>query len=450
MSHRKRLGGLGRTSALLLAAAALFSARCELAPWYVAMPVAMGLARPVYATAPAGDPRLFVVEQRGRIRVIDPETGAVQGTFLDIATRVGSQIDQGLWGLAFPSDYAESGHFYVFYHDVAGHSMVSRFVADDPASNQADPLSEVALMRVANAGLRSIGGTLQFGPQDGMLYAGFGAGDPVATELDAQRLTSLRGKIVRIDVRGGARDPYAVPADNPFVGDPDPAVHPEIWALGLHNPFRFDFDPATGDLWIGENSRTISENGRTRFEELDFAPAGAAGLNFGWPVHAATVCRAPQPNLPCENPAAPVSFTFPVHSYTHGSSCSIVGGMAYRGLLPWFHGHYVFADRCSNRVKVRSPMGASPVWTADVTPRLTADGASFAGITALSRDGYGEPHLVSRDNGRVYRIQLGLDSDHDGISDGPDNCRYVANRNQADADADGRGDLCDRFMDQPL
>jgi glucose/arabinose dehydrogenase len=448
MAHPSALRRLRGSSLLLLLCVALLATRCEVAPWYVAMPLATGLDRPVYVAAPWGDPRLFVVERSGRIRVVDGETGAVQGTLLDISSRVGGQVDQGLWGLAFPNDYAESGHLYVFYHDVAGNSVVSRFVADDPAADFADPLSEVQLLRVANSGLRSIGGTLVFGPADGMLYVGFGAGDPTTTEWDAQRLTSLRGKIVRIDVSGGPRDPYSVPPDNPFVGDPDPAVRPEIWALGLHNPFRFDFDPISGDLWIGENGRTLNENGRTRYEELDFAPAGAGGLNFGWPVHAATVCRAPQPSVPCEDPSAPVQFTFPVYSYAHGSHCSIVGGMAYRGSLPWFHGHYVFADRCSNHVWVRSPAGASPPWMADVTARLTAQGASFAGISALARDGHGEPYLVSRDNGRVYRIQLGLDGDHDGIFDGADNCRFVANRDQADTDGDGLGDLCDRYNDE--
>ena len=252
---------------------------------------------------------------------------------------------------------------------------------------------------------------------------------------------------MRIDVSGGPRDPYTVPADNPFVGDPTPGVRPEIWALGLHNPFRFDFDPITAELWIGENGRTINENGRTRFEEIDFAPAGAGGLNYGWPVQAANVCRAPRTGFPCEDPAAPVQFTFPVYSYPHGSSCSVVGGMAYRGSLPWLHGHYFFADRCNNHVWVRSPAGVVPAWMADVTARLTAEGASFASISALTRDGFGEPYLVSRDNGRVYRIQLGLDGDFDGIPDGADNCPFVANRDQADSDGDGHGDLCDRNLD---
>ena len=448
MSHPRALRGLRRTSSLLLAAVALLATRCELAPWYVAVPVAMGLERPVYLAAPWGDPRLFVVEQRGRIRLVDAVTGVVDATFLDIRTRVGGLIDQGLWGLAFAPDYTESGHFYVFYHDTAGDSVVSRFVADDPAGNFADPLSEVELMRVPPV-QRAIGGTLQFGPADGMLYVGFGAGDPTATEWDAQRLTSLRGKILRIDVSGGPLDPYAVPADNPFVDDPTPGVRPEIWALGLHNPFRFDFDPITAELWIGESGRAVGENGSTRFEEIDFAPAGTGGLNFGWPVHSGIACRAPRTGFPCEDPDAPGRFTFPVHHYAHGTSCSVVGGMAYRGSLPWLHGYYVFADRCNNRVTVRSPAGVTPEWMADVTLRLTSAGASFAGIAALARDGFGEPYVVNRDNGRVYRVQLGLDYDLDGIPDGPDNCRLAANRDQTDSDGDGRGDLCDRNLDEP-
>ena len=415
------------------------------------MPVAMGLDRPVYVAAPWGDPRLFVVEQRGRIRVVDPVTGAVQGTFLDIATRVGTQIDQGLWGLAFPADYAESGHFYVFYHDVAGDSVVSRFVADDPAGDFADPLSEVVLLRVANAGLRSIGGTLQFGPADGMLYAGFGAGDPTATEWDAQRLTSLRGKIVRIDVSGGPAGSLHGPRGQPLRRRSHPRRAPRDLGPRPPQPLPLRLRP--------DHRRPLDRRERAHRSARTAAPAStrstsrrrapAASTTAG-PSRPPTSAARPGRATPARTPLRPVQFTFPVHSYPHGSSCSVVGGMAYRGSLPWFHGHYVFADRCSNHVWVRSPAGVAPAWMADVTARLTAEGASFAGITALARDGFGEPYLVSRDNGRVYRVQLGLDGDFDGISDGADNCRFVANRDQADSDGDGHGDLCDRDGRRPL
>jgi glucose/arabinose dehydrogenase len=409
------------------------TANCS-GPMLVAVQVATGLNHPVYMAAPWGDTRLFVVEQAGKIRAVDPVNQTVLGTFLDIQTRVGSAGDQGLWSVAFPPDYADSGHFYVLYQAPNGDGVVSRFVADDPAGNFADPLSEMVLLRVPMGGVRDLGGALQFGPADGMLYVGIGDG---GVTLDAQSLSSLRGKMLRLDVSGGPRDAYRVPGDNPFAGA-SPPTRREIWALGLHDPYRADFDIATGELWI-------ADRGRIRAEELDVEAAGDGGRNYGWPIHEGTICLRSRPDLglPCESPTAPVRFTFPVYDYNHAEACSIIGGVPYRGGATWAHGHYMFADQCNDHVMIHAPLALGGGWVADVTQRVTSAGASFLRIEALSHDGYGEAHIVSRDNGRVYRVQPGYDSDQDGVMDPADNCPFVSNRDQLDSDGTGPGDACD-------
>jgi hypothetical protein len=137
-----------------------------------------------------------------------------------------------------------------------------------------------------------------------------------------------------------------------------------------------------------------------------------------------------------------VRFTFPLHDYAHGTKCSIIGGVPYRGGAAWAHGKYIFADACNDHVMVHQAL-VEDAWVTDVTQRVTSAGASFANIAALARDGIGEAHLVSRDNGSVYRIQPGYDSDQDGVMEPVDNCPFVSNRDQLDSDGSGPGDACD-------
>jgi glucose/arabinose dehydrogenase len=420
----RALRGAPRRTLLLLAAAlAACLSACEQLPWYVAYPLATGLDRPVALAAPAGDPRLFVVSQAGRVLLVDPVSGAVQVTFLDISQRVGTQGEQGLRALAFAPDYAQSGFFYLLYQNAFGTTVLSRFVAADPAGDHADSRSELVLLQVAIPGTANLGGSLAFG-----------TGTTASVQWDAQGNTTLRGKVARIDVRGGPRDPYSIPPDNPFADAQ--TGRRETWALGLHDPQRLEFDPATGELWIAERGRDVAE-------EVDVVPPGAGGRNFGWPMHEGAACRSPRPANPCEDPAAPVALTFPSFEYAHGASCAIVGGIPYRGALPWFGGYYLFADACSDHVFVHTPLEAVPSWQADVTARLMGQPSPFSGLASVARDGYGEPYLVSRDDGTVYRVQLGLDADLDGLPDVGDNCPTVSNRDQTDSDGDGRGDACD-------
>ena len=231
-----------------------------------------GFTRPVDIVN-AGDSRLFIVEQRGIIKIIDGNGQVLSTPFLDIDARVGSQgNEQGLLGLAFHPDYANNGFFYVNYTNNSGDTRIARFKVSADNPNVADPNSEKLLLPVDQPYSNHNAGDLTFGP-DGYLYFGLGdggsGGDP---QNNGQTATAYLGKMLRIDVDNG--DPYAIPPTNPFK-DTDFYLD-EIWATGLRNPWRFSFDRLTGDLWIGDV-------GQDAWEEIDFQPASSTGgENYGW------------------------------------------------------------------------------------------------------------------------------------------------------------------------
>ncbi|MEM6457724.1 MAG: PQQ-dependent sugar dehydrogenase, partial [Acidobacteriota bacterium] len=300
-----------------------------------------GLSAPVAMRQPPGatDERFFIVQQTGVIVIADRRTGAIQPTpFLDLSSFVSAAGELGLLSLAFHPNYDTNGYVYVNYaisNSGGPTSFISRIVrytrsAGDP--DQADPASAFVILEVDQDFSNHNGGDLHFGP-DGYLYASFGdggsGGDPNNRAQDGQ---SLLGKLLRLDVDGGS--PYAVPADNPFVGNA--AVRDEIWSLGLRNPWRFSVDRETGDLLIGDV-------GQNAVEEISFAPAGVGGQNFGWR------CREGDQifsgSAPCNQPLV---FTEPIIAYTHesGAPCggSVTGGFRYRGSQPALQGLYLFGD----------------------------------------------------------------------------------------------------------
>ncbi|HSW43270.1 MAG TPA: PQQ-dependent sugar dehydrogenase, partial [Patescibacteria group bacterium] len=244
--------------------------------------VAEGLARPLFAGhAGDGGGRLFVLEQEGRVRVIR-DGRLLPAPYLDIADRVGSGGERGLLGIAFAPTFAGDGRLFVNYTDRAGDTVVSEFRAPDPAADRADPGSERVLLRIDQPFPNHNGGALVTGP-DGLLWIATGDGGSGGDPLDnGQRLDTLLGKLLRIDPRPAAGAPYTIPEDNPFEGRA--GVRAEIWAYGLRNPWRFSFDRATGDLWIGDV-------GQASFEEVNRWPAGSpAGPNFGWNTMEASAC----------------------------------------------------------------------------------------------------------------------------------------------------------------
>ena len=247
-----------------------------------------GLVRPVFVTTPAGDTdRLFIVEQGNtssrvaRIRI--SKNGSLLPTpFLDIDNLVAnSGTERGLLGLAFHPDYWNNGYFYVNYAARNAATTIRRFQVSPPNSDTVNPATGVTLLTISQPFSNHNGGMIAFGP-DGYLYIGMGDGgarfDPAG---NAQNPNSLLGKILRIDVDNPAPGQnYGIPPTNPLVGKPG---RDEIYHWGLRNPWRWSFDRATGDMYIGD----VGQNER---EEIDYVPAGEGGLNFGWRCLEATEC----------------------------------------------------------------------------------------------------------------------------------------------------------------
>ena len=299
--------------------------------------ITAGLDLPVQvANAGDGSGRLFVVEQKGRLRII--KDGVINDSpFLDISDRISCCGERGLLGVAFPPDYTAKKHFYVSYTNVDGHTIISRFMTTiDPDS--ANPESEEVLLTIEQPHRSHNGGRIVFGPKDGYLYIGSGDGGFVTdSDKSGQDPGTLRGKILRIDVESGVK-PYAVPASNPFVQVE--GYRDEIWALGLRNPWGFAFDKKTGDLFI-------PDVGHLKQEEVNYQPAGSrGGGNYGWNIMEGSLCFDVLP-LACRAE----ELIPPVVEYDHQNGCAIVGGAVYRGTrYPSLQGVFIFADFCTGKV----------------------------------------------------------------------------------------------------
>ncbi|NOX64115.1 MAG: PQQ-dependent sugar dehydrogenase [Chloroflexi bacterium] len=283
-----------------------------------------------------GRQRIFVVEKKGRVRVV--ENGVVQDEpFLDISDVVDSAAsERGLLSIAFPPDFAKSGYFYVNYtaREGDGDTVVARYaVSDDP--NLADPQSGEILLQIDQPEANHNGGQLQFGP-DGYLYIGMGDGGSAGDPWDnAENLNTLLGKMLRIDVKEAPG--YVVPGDNPFVDRRD--ARAAIWAYGLRNPWRFSFDRATGDMYI-------ADVGQNKWEEINFEPAGGqGGLHYGWNTLEGNHCFDPPEGCDASGKVAPI------YEYDHSQGCSITGGYVYRGrAYPALEGVYFYGDFCTGNI----------------------------------------------------------------------------------------------------
>jgi glucose/arabinose dehydrogenase len=345
-------------------------------------PIASGLEFPTYLTSPPSDDRLFILEKGGAIRLL--KGGALLETpFLDLTDQVNSTGGEtGLLGLAFYPDYASSGRFIVHYTDLAGDTRVSLFqVSANP--DQADPASESVVLAVEQPGVAHKGGQVLFGP-DGLLYIGLGDGDD-SDGGRGQSLQDLLASILRIDVSSGAT--YTVPPDNPFVGTP--GARPEVWSYGLRNPWRFSFDPANGDLYIGDV-------GERRWEEVNHATAadGAGrGVNYGWSEMEGRHCFQNAPE--CDE----TGLTLPVLEYDHIDGCSVIGGYVYRGAaMPGLQGSYFYSDYCSGWVRSFRMQAGVAVDQTD-WPALRPGGR----VTSFGEDAAGELYLLTEQGG-VFKI----------------------------------------------
>jgi glucose/arabinose dehydrogenase len=382
---RPRLLALFGATVLLATMAAWQATGAAAAASVELVQVATGLDAPVYVTsARDGTRRLFVVEQTGRIRIV--QDGSVMSTpFLDVSSKISHGSEQGLLGLAFHPNFKNNGLFFVNFTRSNGDTVVNRYRVSGANPNVAVPSSAYRIITIGQPYDNHNGGTLQFGP-DGYLYIGMGdggsGGDPGNR---AQNLSTLLGKMLRIDINGStAKHHYRIPSSNPYVGR---AGRNEIWSRGLRNPWKYSFDRVTGTLWIGDV-------GQGRYEEIDRSGGTSAGrgLNYGWRVTEGRHCFNPSSGC---NQSGKV---LPVVEYGHGEGCSVTGGYAYRGsAVPALYGKYVFADYCSGRI-----------WTIPRNPGATAT-KSVLVDTSLSISSFGEGstnelYVVDR-GGTIYLIR---------------------------------------------
>ncbi len=328
-----------------------------------------------------GDNRLFVLEQsQADIEILDTN-GTYIGTFLDLTGLVTTGGERGLLGLAFHPDYQNNGYFFVNYTNTIGSTVVARYqVSANP--NIANSASATIILTIAQPYTNHNGGHIAFGP-DGYLYIGMGdggsAGDPGGR---GQNPLERLGKMLRIDIDNGL--PYTIPPSNPFFGQSD--TLPEIWSLGLRNPWKFSFDRQTGDLWIGDV-------GQGTQEEIDFEPAGSpGGKNWGWKCYEGNFAYS-------TGGCQPLAFyDFPVQIHTHAQGyCSITGGVVYRGLsFPSLNGLYFFVDYCQGQIMSLFPNGSGGFTESNMFN-------TGAGVVAFGESSNGEVYVVKNTN-TIYKL----------------------------------------------
>jgi glucose/arabinose dehydrogenase len=326
---------------------------------------------------------LYFAEQRGVVWALRGKTRSAQPV-IDLSDRVSQDGgERGLLGLTFSPDGTQ---LFVHYSDTEGNTQVDRYTM---RGGRADPSTRASILQVEQPQPNHNGGELVFGP-DGHLYLGLGdgggfgdAGAGHAPGGNGQSLGTLLGKILRIDPTPSAGKAYTVPPDNPFVSTA--GARPEIWAYGLRNPWRFSFDTATGDLWIGDV-------GQNAYEEIDVAPrasGGGKGVNYGWNVREA-LHGYRDGNAP--------GAVDPVYELSHDSgNCSITGGYVYRGTkIPALRGGYLFADYCGGQLRAITVENGKVAQERELPARAQT-------ITSFGQDAAGELYVLS-DGGGVYRV----------------------------------------------
>ncbi|MDQ0792514.1 PQQ-dependent sugar dehydrogenase [Streptomyces sp. B1I3] len=346
--------------------------------------VASGLRRPTAVIAPDdGTDRLFITEKSGTVRVYHPGTGLARDPLLDITSAVDeSGNERGLLGIAVPPDFADSHHLYLAYTTLPDSAVtLARYRLDE---SRLEPLLSQPHAEYSNHN----GGQLAFGP-DGDLYwsigDGGGSGDPFRS---GQRLDTLLGKVMRIDVSHGCGPlPYCVPDDNPFVGTP--GARGEIWLYGLRNPWRFSFDSSDGSMWIGDV-------GQGRWEEIDHLPSGQGGLNLGWS------CYEGLERFEGGDCGSAESYTEPVFTYSpYTGGCSVIGGHVYRGrqYADLLGGTYIATDYCSSTVWALRPDGQGGYAQAEIGEMPTQ-------VTSIGTTADGEFYVVNDLPGGLHRVSF--------------------------------------------
>lgn len=339
-------------------------------------PITAELEQPVLLLTPPGSDRRFVVGRTGAVHELTAEGDARVEPYLDLRDRVNSDgIEQGLLGMAFHPRFAENGRIFVYYYHGAATTRLVEFAAPADAV-VVDASTEKVLMTFDQPTVRHNGGMLEFGP-DGMLYVSLGEGG--AASIHSQNPDTHLSSILRLDPDGG--DPYAIPADNPFV---DGGGAPEVWAYGLRNPWRFAIDVPTDSIYI-------ADVGHESIEEINVVPLADGGRNFGWIRMEGSTCFQSGCDPEGEN------LVLPVHEYGRVEGCSVTGGRVYRGAaMPELHGAYFYSDWCGGWLRSFRWDGREAT---DHTEWLTGIGQ----VNSFGVDQIGELYLLTWE-GEIFRI----------------------------------------------
>jgi glucose/arabinose dehydrogenase len=394
--------------------------------------VGVGFSFPTSATmAPGDSERMFVTEKAsGRVRILNLSTGVINPVpFLDIGSPAGcgdmvgfgttSTDERGLLGLAFHPEYQTNGFFYVFFFTTANQMRIARFTVSAGDPDVAVCGSQQNIVTVSEPFGNHNGGTIHFGP-DGMLYASLGDGGSGGDPGDrAQNPNIVLGKMLRLDVDGGT--PYAIPPDNPFAAGGGLG---EIWHLGLRNPWAWSFDRETGDMYIGD----VGQNTR---EEIDFAPAGVGGINYGWKCKEGIACFSASAFCTC----ATGTLVDPIYDFAQstGMGRSITGGRVYRGCaISDLDGTYFFSDWITSRIwSFRYDGAALTDFTERTFELAPGGGLSISGVVNFTEDTDGEIYIIDHVGGEIFKI-IRADGETDCVSTSPGDC-----------DDDGDVDLVD-------
>jgi uncharacterized repeat protein (TIGR01451 family) len=364
-----------------------------------------GLTQPVgIANAGDGSGRLFVLEQAGYIRII--KNGALLPTpYLTLTTSVACCGEQGLLGLEFDPDFGTNGIFYVNFTTNAGgfsgDTVVVRYQVANPTTNVASVIMATPIITIEQPQGNHNGGDLHFSPSDGYLYIGMGdgggsndVGTGHAPEGNGQSPATWLGKILRLNVRNVPT--YTVPPTNPFTQTAN--YKPEIWSLGWRNPWRFSFDRATGDMYIGDV-------GQKCWEEISYEPGGQGGRNYGWRLEEGFRQFDPNNASDCNMPVSTlITTTKPITAYGRSLGSAVTGGFVYRGQqYPWMHGVYFYGDSGSGRIWAIQQINPG-VWSGseklDTPYRITAFGEDEVGELYVAS--YGDPNTPG--TGGIYKI----------------------------------------------
>ena len=373
--------------------------------------IADGYKKPVFiASSPNNAKLLYIVEQAGLIKLIN-DGKKLSRPFFDINKRVVNPNrpgdERGLLGFAFHPNHTNNGKFYINYMDNDGNTIVSEFSTNSEL--RANHKSERIILKLKQPYGNHNGGDIQFGP-DGYLYISIGDGGKAGDPLNAgQDLSSLFGKIIRIDIE---QKPYGIPKSNPFFGQK--GKREEIWAWGLRNVWRFSFDKQTGDKYL-------ADVGQNKWEEVNFEPASSkGGLNYGWRIMEANHCYDPKENCPTEGLIKPIieypndanhpAFAFRIieelsFSETDVEGCSVTGGYVYRGQkIKSMQGQYIFGDYCSGNIWTLKVVNGKAINFKNRTEEINIGGGEFTTyISSFGQDSDGEIYIIDY-NGGIYKL----------------------------------------------